>query len=422
MYPDQNGAVVLDCLQKADPSLKQLVLKTGYKQRCIPMDQTEEVQASLEGNITFTWRDSMAGEITFQHPKSVRGDLNKKEVFLSLRDGADPNHLGYITYSIAQRQVTQMPISVTAGSVPNISKEVLGFCRLLTSSLGVNFVPLSDQKADMERVKKISEWETNFASRQSCRLSDRADDLINYRKRAVCKIDWPTDGHGTGFLIGQKEIITNYHVLKLMREAYETNRNPLEYKATFHISGIEHVFHFAMTEPLSWDDSLDYAILELDSEPDSTQIPTLGQYISRIPESTRFAVVVGHPFGGSRQLDYCHMASVDEKFAIHVKFGNPQAPRPNPDLVSYHSHEMYFGSSGSPGFNTDGNVILLHAKGYFPYYNSPSVIEQGVKLTSIIEHARSNLSGEKFDELFPMFSFLPQGNPLIGGDEMMETE
>ncbi|CAH1277381.1 Hypp9591 [Branchiostoma lanceolatum] len=112
MYPGQHGAVVLDCLQKADPSLKQLVLKNGYNQRCIPMDQSDEVQARLEGNIRFTGSDSEVEEITFQHPKSVRGDLNKKEVFLSLRDRADPNHLGYIIYSIAQHKVTQMPIRV----------------------------------------------------------------------------------------------------------------------------------------------------------------------------------------------------------------------------------------------------------------------------------------------------------------------
>ncbi|XP_078702614.1 uncharacterized protein LOC144928286 [Branchiostoma floridae x Branchiostoma belcheri] len=408
MYQGQHGAIVFDCLLKSDPTLKQLVLKSGYNQRVVPMDQTEEVRAKLEGNVAFMGGGSAMTEITFQHPKNVRVDLNKKEVFLSLRDSADPNHRGYISYSIAHRTVTQMPVSITgAGFVPKTTKEVLEFCRWLTSSLGVNFVPLPDQLEEVKRVREIWDWEErNFASQQSCRLSDKAYDLIYNRKRAVCKINWPTNGSGTGFLIGRREIITNYHILQLMRRAFETNRNTEEYKATFHIDDSDHTFHFSTTihdQPLPSDDSLDYAILELDSEPDQLLIPTLGQYISRITDSTPFAVVAGYPFEGPKKLDFCPMVSIDEKFAIHVKFGNPQAPRPIPDFVSYHSHAMYFGSSGSPGFDPDGNVILLHTKGYFPHYTSQSVIEQGVKLTSIVEDARSKLTSDKFNELFPRF-------------------
>ncbi|XP_035662084.1 uncharacterized protein LOC118406261 [Branchiostoma floridae] len=179
MYPGQNGAVVLDCLHKADPSLKHLVLKSGYNQRCVLMDQAEEVKARLEGNITFTGGDSMTEEITFQHPKTVRGDLNlnKKEVLLC-RDNADPNHLGYIAYNIAQRQVTEMPIHTT--------DETQAFLRLIASELKLNLFPLEDEAEETQRLKNISEWKANFSSDQTYSITAEAYDKIYRRKMAVC--------------------------------------------------------------------------------------------------------------------------------------------------------------------------------------------------------------------------------------------
>ncbi|XP_035661701.1 uncharacterized protein LOC118405955 [Branchiostoma floridae] len=420
MYPGQNGAVVFDCLNKADPSLKHLVLKSGYNQRCVPMDQTEEVKARLEGNIQFTGGNSMTDEITFQHPKSARGDLNKKEVFLALRDSADPNHLGYITYSIAQREVTKMPISVTTQNPEDpsntgpqrydnedIPQETQAFLRLIASKLKINLFPFADKEAETQRLKKISEWKANFTSDQTYSRSSEAYTLINDRKNAVCRIEWPNNGRGTGFLIGKKEILTCDHVYQGMLNQSIAISDTARYKAIFDLhDDSDHTFYFSNIPPLSRDpdSGLDYAILELDSEPNPGLIPPLGGCISDITESTRFVEVIGHPFGGPKRVDSAHMVHVDRNSAIHVMFGKP-------DTVSYQTYLMLEGSSGSPGFNTDGNVILLHNRGIRPYLNGPSVIEQGTKLTSIVEHARSNLPGEKFAELFPTIS----SDLLFGG-------
>ena len=191
-----------------------------------------------------------------------------------------------------------------------------------------------------------------------------------------------------------------------MLEAARTNSDRARYKATFDVAGSKHSFEFSNRLPLCQDDvsGLDYAILELDSEPDPDLITPLGLFISDISAATRFVVVIGYPFGGPKELNYAHMARIDDTFAIHVKFGNPEAPTPHPDKALYQTNSMYYGSSGSPGFDKDANIILLHTKGYFPYHDRPSVIEQGTKLTSIVEHARSNLTGAKFDELFPRYS------------------
>ncbi|KAI8496084.1 hypothetical protein Bbelb_259250 [Branchiostoma belcheri] len=147
MYQGQHGAVVFDCLLKSDPTLKQLVLKSGYNQRVVPMDQTEEVRAKLEGNVAFTGGDSAMTGLTFQHPRKARGDLNKKEVFLCLRDGANPNHRGYISYSIAQRTVTKMPILVAAPSLTSI----------LNASLNTSEFPADWKKARVVPIFKAGD-------------------------------------------------------------------------------------------------------------------------------------------------------------------------------------------------------------------------------------------------------------------------
>ncbi|XP_078604038.1 uncharacterized protein LOC144877852 [Branchiostoma floridae x Branchiostoma japonicum] len=432
MYPGQYGAVVFDCLSSSDPELKQ----PGYNERCIPMDQSDVIKARLEGNIKIKTSTTLSEEMTFRHPRSAPGDLNKKEVFLTLRDSKDPSNLGYIIYSNGERVVAQMPISVEgfntnmpevlSRTLPTMPSASLEFRRFITSLLGVNFIPLDDKEAEAQRQRKMSEWERAFSSDQSCSISSVVDDLINHRKGAVCKITWPGNGSGSGFLLGKAEIITNDHVFQSMSRAFRTNTDLTRYKATFVVSEHEYSFNFSNRTPLCRDDAsgLDFAILELASEPNPALIPPLGPFIAGITASTLFVVVVGYPFGGPKQLDYAHMAHVADNFAIHVKFGNPHAPTSGPNLASYQTHSMYFGSSGSPGFDNTGNVILLHTKGFFPYHNRPSVIEQGIKLSSIVDHVRSKniLTDERFNELFPGYSSRSRGYYLFEAAEQMEVQ
>ncbi|XP_066264584.1 uncharacterized protein [Branchiostoma lanceolatum] len=290
------------------------------------------------------------------------------------------------------------------------------FLRLIASKLKLDLSPLDNEEDEVQRLlKKISEWKTTFASERTCSISSEADDKIHFRKMAVCRIEWPNNGRGTGFLIGKNEILTCDHVFQSMLHLTKTERDFGRYKAIFDLHQIEHTFHFSDIHPICRDPEagLDYAILELDSEPDPNLIPSLGGFISSISEATRFVVVIGHPSGGPKQLDYAHMAHVDETSVLHVMFVNP-------DTASYQTRSMLEGSSGSPGFDKNGNAILLHKRGI--RLNGPSYFEQGTKLTSIVEHARSKLTEQKFGELFPTFVTLPQCDTLLRGDEMMETE
>ncbi|CAH1243610.1 FAM111A [Branchiostoma lanceolatum] len=256
----------------------------------------------------------------------------------------------------------------------------------------------------------------HFSSKVNYSLDSAADDLIHERKRSVCKVEWP-GGSGSGFLIGKNKILTNNHIYEMMKEASKQpdgrSADHRNYRAIFVLS--EHqpvVCHMAPKPPLSCGRDLDYAILELapqEGDNSISDVIPLGQFVSDNLEKDGMVVVVGHPGGGRKKIDFCPISGLDEKYIIHVLFGNPNVPREDIHRATYHTGVMFHGSSGSAGFDRNGNLVLMHTRGFFPIENQTSLIEEGVRLSSIREHARQNLAPEVFNEIFPQrlggFSF-----------------
>ncbi|XP_078658234.1 uncharacterized protein LOC144903717 isoform X1 [Branchiostoma floridae x Branchiostoma belcheri] len=300
-----------------------------------------------------------------------------------------------------------------------LPSELTRLQQLATQLLGpqFNLVPYSedDEQERITRIRSLIRAE-HFSSKVNYSLDSAADDLIYQRKRSVCKIESP-GGYGSGFLIGKNTILTNNHIYEMMEKASkqpdERSADPRNYRAIFVLSEhFEVVCQIAPKQPLSRDGDLDYAIVELvpveDNNSTSDIIP-LGQFISDNLEKDGMVVVVGHPGGGRKKIDFCPISGLDEKYIIHVLFGNPNVPRPDVHRATYHTGAMFHGSSGSAGFDRNGNLVLMHTRGFFPIENQTSLIEEGVRLSSIREHARQNLSPEVFNEIFPQrqggFSF-----------------
>ncbi|XP_078575003.1 serine protease FAM111A-like isoform X1 [Branchiostoma floridae x Branchiostoma japonicum] len=291
--------------------------------------------------------------------------------------------------------------------------------QLATQLLGpqFNLVPNSedDEQERIARIQSLIRAE-HFSSKVNYSLDSAADDLIHERKRSVCKVEWP-GGSGSGFLVGRKRMLTNNHIYEMMEEASKQpdrrSADPRNYRAVFVLS--EHqpvVCHIAPKQPLSRDRDLDYAILELvpqEGDNSISDIIPLGQFVSDNLEKDGMVVVVGHPGGGRKKIDFCPISGLDEKYIIHVLFGNPNVPRENAHRAMYHTGVMFHGSSGSAGFDRNGNLVLMHTRGFYPIENQTSLIEEGVRLSSIREHARQNLTAEVFTEIFPQreggFSF-----------------
>ncbi|XP_078688182.1 uncharacterized protein LOC144920135 [Branchiostoma floridae x Branchiostoma belcheri] len=279
---------------------------------------------------------------------------------------------------------------------------------------GISFVPSRDRQDEAQRTTTVREFHDQLSSRVQ-HFSSVIDYSIDYedfptiteRMKSVCLLECPK-GTATGFLVGPKHVMTNYHYLQLYVEpALRTNNNPDRYTATFHFSSMQTFrTRFHPTNCLTYDVELDYAILELENVP--PHAAPLGQFVSELCHQDGVVIVVGHPGGQRKRVDFCPIAVVDQNFEVHVRNvrGIPDNPVDFPQQVAgranYHTSSMFHGSSGSPGFDKSGNLVVMHTRGFFPYSNSPSIVEQGVLMTSIREHVRRTLGNDtRFSEMFP---------------------
>ncbi|KAI8493712.1 hypothetical protein Bbelb_286330 [Branchiostoma belcheri] len=271
----------------------------------------------------------------------------------------------------------------------------------------LDFVPDTSTRADMERlqINRKTLREELFHNSSNYSLNAIIYDLIKERKKSVCRINWP-GGSGTGFLLSKGKVLTCYHVYEGMVRARRMFTDLGLYTATFVLSASEECkvrFHFSMLKGHC--EELDYAILKLavDDEVESTldSLPFLGRFLPLVEDHRKMVVVVGHPYGGDKMVDFCHMAALERHHIIHVMFGNPNFPQEDARKPLYHTGVMFHGSSGSPGFDTQGNVVLMHTRGFFPESSGQSLIERGVRLTAIRDHASQTLEPEVFREIFP---------------------
>ncbi|CAH1267350.1 ANK1 [Branchiostoma lanceolatum] len=282
--------------------------------------------------------------------------------------------------------------------------------------LGMNFTPFSDPEEEDARIDRNRGLltEDRFHGNTSClyRLDSESFSLIHERKRSVCKVEWPY-GSGTGVLLGKRTILTTHHIFNEMTKAIKRCKDPNRYRVSFESVGNEPITcNIAPKQPLSTDSSLDYAILNLEletghqSEADPSILP-LGACISDSIEKNDMIVVVGHTDRDKKKhIDFSILSGLSERYGIHVLFppGLPIFPRDD-TCKGF----VFEGSSGSAGFDRNGNLVLMYTRGFSPIENEACLIEQGVRLSSIREHAHRHLTGPVFQELFPMpeegFSF-----------------
>ncbi|XP_045711044.1 serine protease FAM111A-like isoform X2 [Phyllostomus hastatus] len=156
------------------------------------------------------------------------------------------------------------------------------------------------------------------------------------------------------------------------------------------------------------DESLDYAVLEL--KENGRPVPS-GLYngIGPVPLSG-LIYIIGHPDREAKSIDGCaivpqsqrvekyqqhlppqdsneHMQGFDE----HMEFIRMLTQRsfeemaPRTDVITYDT-SFYFGSSGSPVFDSYGSLVAMHSAGFRNYYHSEfsSIIEFGPTMESIL--------------------------------------
>jgi V8-like Glu-specific endopeptidase len=220
---------------------------------------------------------------------------------------------------------------------------------------------------------------------------------LQMRENTVCRIETP-DGSGTGVLIGDKRVLTSFHVIdghiesdllvkkgcKCIFGYKKSGAGPL---VSLQEVAIKSVLVHSAIDPndlipdgVATDKTLlDYAVLELEYE------------ISILP------IVAGGDLRGYVQINFsCETPAVKSPLVIlqhpHAKpmkidFGMVVA---TPGSRLRHSVSTLGGSSGAPVFDTELNLVAIH-QGGFDKTQVLNPYNKSIPLPLIIEHAASKL-------------------------------
>ena len=191
---------------------------------------------------------------------------------------------------------------------------------------------------------------------------------------AVCRLDVDVHGfsqYGTGFHIGKNRLLTNWHVLHSKAGIPATTLTAeFGYEDDGAGTPLSATLHACIVQLVAADQTDDWAVVE-------TQQP-LPDYMSLIPLVPTVVPTIGmpayiiqHPNAGRKRLAYVRnqVSLVD-------------------DRVIQYLTDTEMGSSGSPVFNANGQIIGLHHAGGRPQEiadRAPMRKNEGIRISRILE-------------------------------------
>lgn len=224
---------------------------------------------------------------------------------------------------------------------------------------------------------------------------------------SVCRVEIGGNAAGTGFLIGPDTVITNFHVVApVLAKDKSRFTKPVTCRfdhAQLSDGGFRQGRVVAVSEQCpDWseyaasdelaeggkppaDDQLDYALLSLCERVGEQPSPatwTRG-WISIPPIAARFRlgqplIIIQHPLTAPKVIT--RSIRITEEFA---------------NRITYHG-ETYPGSSGSPCFSEDFELVALHHRGD-PAFDDPR-LKQGIPIAKIRERLLTRALSDKFPE------------------------
>ncbi|XP_062414212.1 serine protease FAM111A-like isoform X2 [Pungitius pungitius] len=277
---------------------------------------------------------------------------------------------------------------------------------------------MSNQRVpSVSRVRNLLrvEYSKNDEACREVRTMKTLMDLSN----SVCQVRINDRAEGSGFLLFDKFVLTNGHVANSF---YNENTQQLSQGVTVHFSfeslaemapgaAVEEVVGF---EYCKSGQMRDWALMRIRTDqnlPDGL-LTRLGD----LPKRGGICII-GHPDGGVKMIDPCFIIPNENHQQVVEKHErkNPQGVWPlnrdykngeNIQLITslffkdvkndktysqalHYDTCFYFGSSGSPVFDMDCNVVAMHRGGY-TYRNAKnemhSVVEYGCPLYAVIDH------------------------------------
>lgn len=284
--------------------------------------------------------------------------------------------------------------------IPN-SEEILGILR-------DQFKGLQEKLKERENLKNKSQvqkfFKGEFAKSVENFLEVKKVKILADLSNSVCQIRVEGSPMGTGFLLFDRFILTNAHVvgpfaLIIQEHPYVLLQLQKPVTAVFNFEdhqsrvtelSIKGEICAAAVGSDSMGRHLDYALLELNDD-QTVNVPPLIAFHSYAPPRAGSQIcIVGHPGVGVKKLDPCFIIDWQNRRSdnpFHII--TPQYFEEN--KITYDSC-MYGGSSGSPVFDEHCYLIGMHT-GWFTHENRK--IECGYSLNPILENIKIHEENRK---------------------------
>lgn len=279
----------------------------------------------------------------------------------------------------------------TVEFIPNTG-EILNILRAQFDSLVQQMKARKQVKSGQERELLREE----FSKETQCFSHIKTVKNLMDLSASVCQIRFNHQAIGTGFLLFDRYILTNAHVIthegKLLdnlsvmfnfedlstanKEEFAVKRKPVAYE-------------FVCTQ----EHNMDFALMELKTSAKALPSPLLKNYSA--PPARGGVCIIGHPGSDVKKMDSCLIVERAKQEQAVLKYLSDHhhlehfqiigeaffetKQRLDDSQIEYHSC-FFHGSSGSPVFDEHCNVIGMHTGGYV----HPTVKKQFI---SVIEYA-----------------------------------
>uniref|UniRef100_A0A3B3ZS90 Uncharacterized protein n=1 Tax=Periophthalmus magnuspinnatus TaxID=409849 RepID=A0A3B3ZS90_9GOBI len=238
---------------------------------------------------------------------------------------------------------------------------------------------------------------------------------------SVCQVRIKGRAAGSGFLLFDSFVLTNFHVIRPFFNEMCQLSEPVSVHFSFENLDQVDPGH-QVQEVIAYDycpDSrkCDWALLGLNA--DQVLPPGLLSFLGFIPQSGSICII-GHPHGGVKKVDQTWILNVNSQRQVIEKHYNENLKyNHRGEVIQFVTpsfaeavlkaldggrvlpYETCFSfcSSGSPIFDSYCNVVAMHTAGYLYESSSgetKSVIEYGQPLSSILENLIASVSGRVF--------------------------
>lgn len=215
-------------------------------------------------------------------------------------------------------------------------------------------------------------------------------DMMKHCGKSVGRI-YCNGTDGTGFRLGTNYLMTCYHVIKDFSTLLPSNT---AYVLFGNVKRDEYQQQIYIKSVVCCNTTIDFAILELN---EVDQMPPPITCFGEVG-AVKSLCFIGHPQGHERAYNpLCYIeADPENKFPISFSVKDK-------DLVqsgvktNYQCSFVQGGSSGSPGFDSDYKLVLMHTNAQLVEDingNTVSIVEQGVSIEFIKNHLNCLLANK----------------------------